>query len=63
MRPDPEMVPVLIDAAEALKGSQRRLFMAKTVAAMGRGDNSGRRPISDGTGRRSARGCTSRAAA
>ena len=37
MRPAPEMVPVLIDAAKALKGSQRRLFMAKTVAAMGRG--------------------------
>jgi hypothetical protein len=37
MRPDPEMVPVLIAAAEALKGSQRRLFMARTVAAMGRG--------------------------
>jgi hypothetical protein len=37
MRPDPEMIPVLIDTAEALKGSQRRLFMAKTVAAMGRG--------------------------
>jgi hypothetical protein len=37
MRPEPEMIPVLIDAAEALKGSQRRLFMAKTVQAMGRG--------------------------
>jgi hypothetical protein len=37
MRPDPEMVPILIDAAKALKGSQRRLFMAKTVSAMGRG--------------------------
>ena len=37
MRPDPEMIPVLIAAAKALKGSQRRLFMAKTVAAMGRG--------------------------
>ena len=37
MRPDPEMIPVLVNAAEALKGSQRRLFMAKTVAAMGRG--------------------------
>jgi hypothetical protein len=37
MRPDPEMIPVLIAAAAALKGSQRRLFMAKTVAAMGRG--------------------------
>jgi hypothetical protein len=37
MRPDPEMVTVLIDAAEALKGSQKRVFMAKTVAAMGRG--------------------------
>jgi hypothetical protein len=37
MRPDPEMIPVLIDAAEALRGSQRRLFMAKTVKAMGRG--------------------------
>ncbi len=37
MRPDPEMVPVLIDTAKALKGSQRRLFMARTVAAMGRG--------------------------
>jgi hypothetical protein len=37
MRPEPEMIPVLIDAAEALKGSQKRLFMAKTVQAMGRG--------------------------
>jgi hypothetical protein len=37
MRPEPEMIPVLIDAAQALKGSQRRLFMAKTVQAMGRG--------------------------
>src|SRR3954467_4254137 len=37
MRPDPEMVPVLIDTAKTLKASQRRLFMAKTVAAMGRG--------------------------
>jgi hypothetical protein len=37
MRPEPEMIPVLIDAAEALKGSRKRLFMAKTVRAMGRG--------------------------
>jgi hypothetical protein len=37
MRPEPEMIPVLIDAAKALKGSQKRLFMAKTVSAMGRG--------------------------
>lgn len=37
MRPDPEMIPVLIDTAKALKGSQRRLFIAKTVQAMGRG--------------------------
>ena len=37
MRPEPEMIPLLIAAAEALKGSQRRLFMAKTVHAMGRG--------------------------
>ena len=37
MRPAPEMIPILIDAAQALKGSQRRLFMAKTVSAMGRG--------------------------
>ena len=37
MRPEPEMIPVLIDAAKTLKGSQRRLFMAKTVQAMGRG--------------------------
>src|SRR4051794_26383041 len=37
MRPEPEMVPVLIDAAKALRGSQKRLFMAKTVQAMGRG--------------------------
>jgi hypothetical protein len=37
MRPDPEMVPVLLDTAKALKGSQRRLFIARTVAAMGRG--------------------------
>src|SRR3954463_13002794 len=37
MRPSPEMIPVLIDAAKALKGCQRRLFMARTVRAMGRG--------------------------
>src|SRR3954447_24915320 len=37
MRPSPEMIPVLVDTAKTLKGSQRRLFMAKTVAAMGRG--------------------------
>src|SRR3954452_23873022 len=37
MRPDPEMIPVLIDAARGLKGSQKRVFMAKAVAAMGRG--------------------------
>jgi hypothetical protein len=37
MPPDPEMIPVLIDAAKALKGSQKRVFMAKTVQAMGRG--------------------------
>jgi hypothetical protein len=37
MRPDPEMIPVLIDAAKALQGSQRRLFRAKAVKAMGRG--------------------------
>jgi hypothetical protein len=37
MRPDPEMIPVLVDAAQALKGSQRRVFMARTVRAMGRG--------------------------
>lgn len=37
MQPSPEMIPVLIDTAKTLKGSQRRLFMAKTVAAMGRG--------------------------
>lgn len=37
MRPEPEMIPVLIDAAKALRGSQKRLFMAKTVQAMGPG--------------------------
>jgi len=37
MRPDPELIPVLIDTAKALKGSQKRLFMARTVTAMGRG--------------------------
>jgi hypothetical protein len=37
MRPSPEMIPVLIDTAKTLKGSQRRAFMAKTVHAMGRG--------------------------
>lgn len=34
---EPEMNPILIAAAVALKGSPRRLFMAKTVKAMGRG--------------------------
>jgi hypothetical protein len=37
MRPEPEMIPVLVEAADVLKGSQKRLFMAKTVQAMGRG--------------------------
>ena len=37
MRPSPETIPLLIEAAKALKGSKRRLFMAKTVHAMGRG--------------------------
>src|ERR671912_1336758 len=37
MRPSPEMIPVLVDTAKALKGSLRRLFMARTVQAMGRG--------------------------
>ena len=37
MRPDAEMVPVLIDTARTLKGIQRRAFMAKAVQAMGRG--------------------------
>lgn len=37
MRPEPEMIPVLIDAANALKGSPKPLFMAKAVQAMGRG--------------------------
>jgi hypothetical protein len=37
MRPEPEMIPVLIDAAKALRGSQKRLSMAKTVQAMGPG--------------------------
>ncbi len=37
MRPSPEMIPVLIDAAKALQGGQRRRFMAQTVQAMGRG--------------------------
>ncbi len=37
MRPSPEMIPILIAAAKALKGSQRRHFMAETVNAMGRG--------------------------
>ena len=37
MRPESEMIPVLIDTAEALKGSGKRLFMAKAVQAMGRG--------------------------
>jgi hypothetical protein len=37
MRLAPEMIPVLIDTAKALKGSRRRLFMAKTVQAMGQG--------------------------
>ena len=37
MRPSPEMIPVHVDTAKALKGSRRRLFMAKTVNAMGPG--------------------------
>ena len=37
MRPSPEMIPILIDAAKALKGNQKRLFMARAVQAMGRG--------------------------
>ena len=37
MRPAPEMIPILIDTAKTLKASQRRLFMAKTVQALGPG--------------------------
>jgi hypothetical protein len=37
MRPAPEMIPVLIDTARALKASQRRAFMARTVKALGPG--------------------------
>ena len=37
MRPDPEMIPVLLDAAEALEGGRKRAFLAKTVGATGRG--------------------------
>ena len=37
MRPAPEMIPVLIDTARTLKAGQRRAFIARTVAAMGRG--------------------------
>ena len=37
MRPAPEMIPVLIDTARSLKAGQRRLFMARTVQAMGPG--------------------------
>jgi hypothetical protein len=37
MRPEPEMIFILIDTAKDLKGSQKRLFMARTVKAMGRG--------------------------
>jgi len=37
MRPEPEMIPVLIDTARVLKGNQKRLFMARAVKAMGRG--------------------------
>src|SRR3954452_13131682 len=31
------MIPVLVDTAESLKGGGKRLFMARTVQAMGRG--------------------------
>ena len=48
MRPDPEMIPVLIDTARALKGSQKRLFMARAVQAMGPG---GQRWAEDHLGR------------
>jgi len=31
MRPEPEMIPVLIDAAKALKGSKRRAFIGSPL--------------------------------
>src|SRR3954451_20782040 len=37
MRPEPEMISVLIATAESLKGSGKRLFVAEAVQAMGRG--------------------------
>ena len=37
MRPSPETIPPPIDAARALKGGQKPVFMAKAVAAMGHG--------------------------
>jgi hypothetical protein len=63
MRPEPEMIPVLVDAAEVLKGSQKRLFMAKTVRAMGRAGNDGPKCISTGAGTPSAKARTNSAPA
>ena len=63
MRPEPEMVPVLIAGAKALKGCQKRLFMARTVQAMGRAGNAGPRSISAGAGTPSARARTNSARA
>ncbi len=63
MRPEPEMVPVLIDAANALRGSSRRLFMAQAVRAMGRGGQRWAERTSAGAGTRSARARTSSAPA
>ncbi len=39
--PSPEMIPVLNDTAKELKGPRRRLYMARTVRAMGRGGPGG----------------------
>ena len=40
MLPDSSEIPMLIDVAKLLKGRSKRLFMARTVKAMGRGGQS-----------------------
>ena len=60
MRPPPRMIPVLIDTAKTLQGEPTTALHGQDRRGhRGREDNSGPRPISAGTGRRSARGCTS----
>ena len=63
MRPDPEMIPVLIDAAKGLKGSLRPPFGARRCRRWGGAASAGPWITSAGAGTLSAKARTNSAPA